>query len=90
MNITELSDRLADRDVMDTLNSICLDISLLPPNGARIHKRRSLGGLIELHGSEVLDRLGDCTFQQLRELSRKDYTELIGYIRDVVAEGIKI
>ena len=90
MNIDDLAMRLEDRDVRTTLISVLNAIELLPPNGARVHRRSNMIGIIEGGGANVLREYGDCSFKHLKARNPSDYKRLLEYLDKAIEEGIQI
>ncbi len=94
MNKEELEKHLENQVVDVVVNNTRLYISLLPPNGATIHDRNSILGLI-LNSLDRIEKTSpnpaQATFSQLKARSPEDYERMVNRIYRAHTElGIKL
>lgn len=83
--IEELEERLKNRIVGDVLERMIMDIDLMPPNGAKVHKRITLKmGLYYCLDNRKDQGLSNKTFVYHRKKDKKGYDNALRLIKETM------
>jgi len=94
MNRDEVEKHLKDRSIAICVQNLSLNINLLPPDGAKVHRKNEILGAI-LRSYEIAEQsfsnLSKETFVQLKRRSSQDYKRLVDRVYSAHNElGIKL
>ena len=85
MELSELEKLISERNVLITIDSVILDINMLPPNGATIHTRNSCSYLLRMYRDEIQEgKLPNLTFLKFKEKKSERYYIVVETIQDAV------